>query len=81
MTIIDWIDVSEEMPVKSAEGDYGDFWESEDVFFTDGKKIRVGYYQHWNEDYACCWKSGEYEIENVVKWAYLPDEFRAKKGK
>lgn len=56
--------------------DYGDFFESADVLFTDGKEYWTGRLQTWrDEEYAPSWKMkgrDGYTVDGVTHWMPLP---------
>lgn len=70
-----WIAWPETHP--PAGEDFGCFRHSEDVLFTDGKKIWTGYLQTWDdEEYEARWfMSGPdgWTVDNVAHWMPLPE--------
>jgi hypothetical protein len=68
-----WVSVDQRPPIIE---DYGCFFHSIDVLFTDGVDQWVGYLQTWeDEEYEPMWKMkgpDGWGVKNVTHWMILP---------
>lgn len=72
---MEWKKYPEEVP--PVKEDFYAFTHSEDVLFSDGNKIYIGYLQVWEDDsFPHQWKvrgPDGYCREGVTHWSFLPE--------